>query len=49
MTVNGSATEVADAAELRKRLIRSAYALHFSAGQTASLFEQYSEVVPLPS
>jgi hypothetical protein len=49
MTVNGFVTDVADATELRKRLIRSAYALHFSAGQTATLFEQYSEVVPLPS
>jgi hypothetical protein len=34
--------------ELRKRLIRTAYALHFTAGQTASLFEQYADAVPLP-
>jgi hypothetical protein len=34
--------------ELRKRLIRTAYALHFTAGQTASLFERYAESVQLP-
>src|SRR4051794_29425818 len=34
--------------ELRKRLIRTAYALHFTAGQTASLFELYADSVPLP-
>jgi hypothetical protein len=46
MTV--SSERVADAGALRKRLIRTAYALHFTAGQTASLFEQYGDSVPLP-
>jgi hypothetical protein len=39
---------VADATALRKRLIRTAYALHFTAGQTASLFERYRDSVLLP-
>lgn len=49
MTIDSSQTVVIEAAELRRRLIRTAYALHFSAGQTASLFEQYADIVPLPS
>jgi predicted NBD/HSP70 family sugar kinase len=47
MTVSSERVATEDT-NLRKRLIRTAYALHFTAGQTASLFEQYAGSVTLP-